>query len=206
MPSLSHPCKGAVSRRDDQTRHDDQTDTSPVLTKFYVYRFVYLLIFLQPSARLPLAFRPKFPKSPARPARRGDNGEFLRDRTCTKLSPRLIIYVSLPPSIRQGFRKVLTSMKNNKKVQSLLRLEVKSGSHPSRPDPSAARAALARRAPAGSFSSRASSFSSRRASIDVDGMFFAPPDVVIPFTSYVDVGLRTNVKRRQADESVCWAV
>ena len=57
-----------------------------------------------------------------------------------------------------------------------------------------------------SVSKLGSSFSSRRASIDVDGMFFAPPDVVIPFTSYVDVGLRTNVKRRQADESVCWAV
>jgi hypothetical protein len=57
-----------------------------------------------------------------------------------------------------------------------------------------------------SVSKLGSSFSSRRASIDVDGMFFAPPDVVVPFTSYVDVGLRTNVKRRQADESVCWAV
>ncbi len=51
----------------------------------------------------------------------------------------------------------------------------------------------------GSISKLGNSFS-RRVSIDGDSSLFPPPDIVIPFTGAVDIGVRTNVRKAQSEQ------
>ena len=44
----------------------------------------------------------------------------------------------------------------------------------------------------------------RRASIDGDASVGVPPDFIVPFTSFVDIGVRTNVRKAQPDNVWRW--